>query len=1029
MPAGMHDFPKEYDFKHIEEEVSRFWEKEKTAEKTIRIDEKRPVFSFLEGPPTANAPPGLHHVQSRFFKDLVCRFHYMKGYSVPRKGGWDCHGLPVEVQVEKKLGLKTKKEVITYGIGKFNELCRKDIFTFINDWNSLTKRMAFWIDIEKPYVTLTNEYIESVWWSLKELYQKGLLYEEHKVVPYCPRCETPISSHEVALGYNDVTEETVTTKFRLKEKEQYLLGWTTTPWTTPSNIALAVGKDITYAVVEEKGTQYILAKEAIPRYFSEQVIIQEMTGEELVGKEYVPLFDYFVGKLDKPAWKIIATDFVNTGEGTGIVHQAPAFGEEDYDAVKKAGMAFVQPVDESGKFTKDVPEFEGRFVKDCDGEIIKRLYRDNALFRRDKYTHSYPFCWRCSTPLLYYALKSWFVKVTAYKEKLIEFNQRIEWYPDTIKNGRFGDWLNNVKVWALSRNKFWGTPLPIWECEGCRHITVIGSLDELEAAADKELKELDLHKPAVDNVTLVCECGKKMVRVPYVIDTWYDSGSAAFAQFHYPFENKELFKKFFPYSFITEAVDQTRGWFYTLHVLGILLFDSNAYKSCVVGGLVVDEKGEKMSKSKGNILDPIAVFDKIGVDAVRLQFCTSSADNDKRFGYELVRESVTPFITTLWNVCVFYNGLIGIKEQSISGLKTADKWIISRTNSLVKTFSSEFEANNYHRCFEEIKQFTMEDLSRWYIRLVRGRTDDAVAYTLNYVIAVLAKLLAPFTPYLSEFIYLNLIEEEAKSESVHLAKWPRAEKIDAELEKWMETARDITQAVLSVREKIQRSLRRPVKEAVVVSNDKTVKAAVEGLSLLIMDQANVKKITLQSEFREAKTSLKPDYAKLGPVYGDATPAIIAHVSMRGAETILRHINEEGYFELEIDGKKYRLGEEHFIFTTTLPEQYDFADFKQGAVYVNKEVTPQMETEGFVREIVRLLQQSRKEKGLKKSDSADIYLKLDAQAMLKLQPLREQIKERGGAKAFVISDASPQSRDYKLAKVHTLKGTKIEIFFA
>ena len=760
----MENLPKSYDFKKVEESVVSYWDAEGTEKKTIKSDDSKPKFSFLEGPPTANAPPGLHHVQSRFYKDLVCRFNYMKGFSVPRKGGWDCHGLPVEVQIEKKIGLKTKKDVLNYGIEEFNKLCKQDVFTYIKDWDNLTKRMAFWIDVEKPYVTMTNEYIESVWWSLKELYNKKLLYEAHKVVPYCPRCETPLSSHEVALGYKDVKEDSITTTFKLEEDDRYLLAWTTTPWTTPANVALAVGEDIVYSVVEKDGKQFVLAREVVGKYFKNPVIVEEFAGEKLVGKSYVPLFDYYKGKLDQPAWKVIAADYVNTEEGTGIVHQAPAFGEEDYETLKKEGMAFVQPVDESGRFTSEVSDFEGRFVKDAEPELIKLLEDKGLVFKVEKYEHSYPFCWRCATPLLYYALKSWFVKVTEKKERLIELNQQIKWYPEHVKDGRFGKWLENVKDWALSRNKFWGTPLPIWTCESCQNQTAIGSIEELETASDQDVKGMDLHKPDVDKIKIKCGCGEEMLRVPYVIDTWYDSGAATFAQLHYPFENKDLFEKMFPYSFITEGVDQTRGWFYTLHVLSTLLFDSIGYESCVVSGLVIDQHGEKMSKSKGNVFNPFEVFDQVGVDAVRLQFCSVSADNPKRFGYELVRENVMPFITTLWNVCLFAKNF-ETEKDSMSDLKIEDRWINSKTNSLVKNFTKEFEENNYHRCFEEIKRFVVEDFSRWYVRLVRGRQDDAVADTLKGVLETLSKLLAPYAPYLSEFMWRSLAGKEGQRPS------------------------------------------------------------------------------------------------------------------------------------------------------------------------------------------------------------------------------------------------------------------------
>ena len=1017
----MPSFPKSYDFRHVEEFVSSYWDKERVIEKTIKIDPSRKAFTFLEGPPTANAPPGLHHVQSRFYKDLVCRYNYMKGFSVPRKGGWDCHGLPVEVQIEKKLGLKTKKDVLDYGIENFNNLCRKDVFTFIKDWDNLTKRMAFWVDLEKPYITMTNEYIESVWWSLSELYRKKLLYEDHKVVPYCPRCETPLSSHEVALGYKDVSEDSITTMFKLKNEERYLLAWTTTPWTTPANIGLAVGRNIKYAVVEKDGKQFVLAKDTVSKYFPDAVVVEEFNGEKLLGKEYVPLFDYYVGKLDKPAWKVIAADFANTEEGTGIVHQAPAFGEEDHETLKKEGMAFVQPVNESGKFTDEVPDFKGKFVKDADEEIIKTLENKGLLFEVKNYTHSYPFCWRCDTPLLYYAIKSWFVKVTAKKDRLVELNQQIDWYPDHIKNGRFGDWLDNAKDWALSRNKFWGTPLPIWKCDDCKKQKAIGSIPELEKASDAKIENLDLHKPAVDRIKINCECGKKMSRLPYVIDTWYDSGAAPFAQLHYPFENKELFSKLFPYSFITEGVDQTRGWFYTLHVLGTLLFDSASYKSCVVSGLVVDQNGEKMSKSKGNILNPFEVFDAVGVDAVRLQFCSVSADIAKRFGYDLVRENVTAFMTTIWNVCVFASEFDSSKGKA-RDLKVEDRWITSRVNSLVKKFTEEFEANNYHRCFEEIKWFVSEDLSRWYVRLVRERRDDAVAYALKRVLDVLARLLAPYAPYLSEYVHQKVLSGKT---SVHLAEWPVAESADRELEKNMAVAREITQSILSIREKIRRGVRWPVKEAFVVSS--SMGSSLDSTKHLIKLQANVKTLSVETEFKEAKKRLKPDYAKIGPLFGNATPAIIAQVSMKSSEAIINKLESEGEVEVEAGDKKYLLKPEHFITATELPEKYDAVEFSKGVIYIDKELTDEMRSEGMAREIVRFIQQSRKDAGLTRSDAVDIAVKVDSETASRIEPFfDEAMINKINASKFKISDSAPES-DYEIAVAHDFKDVKAEIF--
>ena len=1018
----MESLNKKYDFKKIEEKISSYWDKEKLVEKTTKKAESKPKFTFLEGPPTANAPPGLHHVQSRLFKDLVCRFNYMKGFSVPRKGGWDCHGLPVEVQIEKKIGLKTKKEVLDYGIGKFNKLCREDVFTYIKDWDSLTKRMAFWIDIENPYVTMTNEYIESVWWSLKELYNKKLLYEAHKVVPYCPRCETPLSSHEVALGYKDVKEDSITTAFKLEDEDRYLLAWTTTPWTTPANIALAVGEDIIYSVVEKDGKQFVLAKELVNKYFKNPKIIEEFAGEKLIGKSYVPLFDYYKGKLEQPAWKVIAADYVKTEEGTGIVHQAPAFGEEDYENIKKEGMAFVQPVDESGRFTNEIKDFKGKFVKGAEPEIINFLDEKGSLFKVENYEHSYPFCWRCSAPLLYYALESWFVKVTEKKKRLIELNQQIKWYPEHIKNGRFGKWLDNVKDWALSRNKFWGTPLPIWKCEPCKAHTVIGSVEELQMGSDQDVKNLDLHKPSVDSIKINCGCGKKMTRVPYVIDTWYDSGAASFAQFHYPFENKESFEKAFPYSFITEGVDQTRGWFYTLHVLSTLLFDKVAYERCVVSGLVVDEKGEKMSKSKGNIFNPFEVFDTIGVDAVRLQFCSVSAENAKRFSYDLVRENVMPFITTLWNVCLFFKE-IEVEKDEMSDLKIEDKWINSKADSLIKIFTEEFEENNYHRCFEEIKKFVVEDFSRWYVRLVRERQDDAVVDTMKNVLEKLSKLLAPYTPYLSEFLWLEALE---KKESVHLSEWPKPEFIEKRVEAGMESAREITQSILSIREKIQRGVRWPIKEAFIVSKSSSVRFACEKTEHLIKLQANVKKISLESEFKEAKKQLKPDYAKMGPVFGKDTPKIIAKIGMRTSSSLLKILDEKGQVVIETGDDKHVLKPEHFITSTSLPQKYDAVEFSEGVIYINKELTEAMQNEGMAREVLRVIQQSRKEFGLTKSVPVKIWVVTDLDTIVVVKPFfNEEIIDKIKASEFSLSEKKPEG--LKPVYSQKVKNAEIKVF--
>ncbi|MBI2141074.1 isoleucine--tRNA ligase [Candidatus Woesearchaeota archaeon] len=1050
--AAANPFPRAYDFKRIEENVSMLWKEKGVIEKAISYDEKKPLFSFLEGPPTANAPPALHHVEMRTIKDLVCRYKFMKGFSVPRKAGWDCHGLPVEVQVEKKLGLSTKKDVLNYGIDKFNALCRSDVFSFISEWDRLTDKMAFWIDLSDPYVTLKNEYIESVWWSLQQLHKKGMLYEDFKVLPYCPRCETPLSSHEVALGYEDVTEPAITTMFQLKggpeSPTRYLLAWTTTPWTVPGNIALAVHPDITYAVVEDgtgahPGKQFILANDLVGKYFKNPVIVQQMQGTELEGKEYVPLFDYFVDKLDKPAWVITLADFVTTEEGTGIVHQAPAFGEEDYENCRKHGLAFVQPVAENGTFTKDVEDFAGLFVKDADPLVIERLEKDGTLFSKGNYTHTYPFCWRCSTPLLYYALKSWFIAVSKYKQRLVELNEKIAWYPDHIKHGRFGDWLANVKDWALSRNKFWGTPLPIWKCNNsdCGNETAIGSIKELKEKAVGLPKnaEVDLHKPFIDEIRLKCgSCAGEMSRVPYVIDCWYDSGAATFAQFHYPFGkgSSESFQKSFPYDFIAEAIDQTRGWFYTLHVLGTLLFDGLAYRSVVCAGHVVDENGEKMSKSKGNVLNPWEVFGKVGVDAVRLQFCSTSPEAPKRFSYGIINENITPFLTVLWNSCYFASETLAKKAAAAgdSPLKIEDKWIISRANSVVAAVEDALGRHEYHACVQALKSFATDDFSRWYIRLIRDRAsgpdapDDALQYTFRYVISRVVKLLAPFAPYVSEEIYQLLVRE--KPVSVHLSEWPKGEAIDEELESQMAVARSIVESVLSARDQIQRGLKWPLKRVSVVTKDEKVKQAIRSLAEVIKKQGNVKELTLSDEFKEARQRVKADYSKLGPVFGSITPKIIANLAMHSTQAVLQHIETEGSFRLEVDGQMISITKEHLITEKEIPGNYVQAQSQYADIYIDTEMTEEMEAEGYARELVRHVQQARKDAGLTKDQLIAVAIKFPEQLLHLKDALKDHVadmKSKVGAFKLQFADARPEQGTFDSEAVARIKGQNVEIF--
>lgn len=975
----------DYEPVKMEERILAYWRENGIMQKTLADGDD--VHSFLEGPPTANASPALHHVEVRVFKDLVNRFRFMKGKKVPRKAGWDCHGLPVEVQVEKKLGLKSKREIEDYGIAKFVEECRESVFTHIKEWDRLTERMAYWIDLEKPYVTMDNNYIESVWWSLKKMWEKDLLYEGYRIVPYCARCGTPLSSHEVAQGYESVKEETVIVTFPAKDADYSLLAWTTTPWTLLSNVALAVNPDVRYAVIKYRGEKYVLAKNLAQERFPEADVIEELEGSELEGVEYYPLFNHFQGKLDKPAWRVITGDFVSTQEGTGIVHIAPAFGEDDYQVGQENNLPMINPVTQEGAFSDEIPEYAGVFVKDADPKIIEYLRDTGRLIAQYPYTHDYPFCWRCKTPLLYYSMKSWFIKVSEVVPRLLEKNNEISWYPDHIRAGRFGKWLENARDWSLSRNRFWGTPLPIWECPDCESKKAVGSRKELAENASSDVSDdLDLHRPYVDEIRIKCGCGKDMERVPYVIDCWYDSGSAPFAQFHHPFENKETFEKRFPYDFISEATDQTRGWFYTLLVISTILFDEPAYKSCVVGGLLLDDKGEKMSKSSQNIIDPWQLFDTVGVDAVRMQMCSTAPWNAVRFGSESLNESVIPLLRTLWNCYSFTTKYIDLDgfdpekhEYSYDMLRLEDKWINSSINKLVKDLEREYSENNYHIALNLLNQFITEDLSRWYIKLIRGRLwieeeegekEKTTAYvTLINVFEKLARVMAPLTPFISEEIYQNLSN---KHESVHLAGWPEGGEVDEELNQSMQLARKIFEAGSNVRQQAGIKLRHPIACLYVTGDDKTAKA-VEKVEEIIKKQLNTKTVKHVKDIEGLTYEARPDFKQIGPEYGkkagDAAKAITSNpLESRG----IKASGKPG----EICG--YKIAPEMILeIRTNVPDGITAQDITTGKssaiVYIETERSRELLLEGYARDLIRNIQQLRKKRSLKELQRINIKI--------------------------------------------------------
>ncbi|MEK6890608.1 MAG: isoleucine--tRNA ligase [Nanoarchaeota archaeon] len=923
-----------YDFKTVEEESRKIWQKnEKKIVKAIHNDPKKPLFSFLEGPPTANAPPALHHLEVRTFKDIICKFKYMNGFSVPRKGGWDCHGLPVEVQVEKQLGLNSKKDIAVYGIDKFIKKARESVFSNISDWEKSTKELGYWIDLKEPYVTLDNNYIESVWWSLKEMYKKGFLYEGYKVVPFCPRCGTPLSSHEVALGYKDVKDESVYIAFKLKNKtNSYILAWTTTAWTLPGNVALAVGPKIKYVNVKlHDGDSLIIGKDKLNVLKGDYKIIEEFDGKKLEGLEYEPLYD--IKELqNKNSHKVILADFVTTEDGTGVVHTAVMYGEDDYNIGLAKNLPAVHTVGEDGKFLPIVKQFYGKFVKSAEKDIIEDLRARHLLFKKETITHSYPFCWRCDSPLLYYAINSWFISVSKVREKMVELNKDINWYPDHIKDGRFGKWLGGAKDWALSRSKFWGTPLPVWKnIKDKNDIIIIGSKEELEKLSGKKIK--DLHKPDIDEI-VIKKNGKEYRRVSDVIDCWYDSGSASFAQFHYPFENKKEFEKRFPYEFISEAIDQTRGWFYTLHVISTILFDKPAYKNVICAGHIVDENGEKMSKSKGNIIKPNEIIEKSGVDAVRLQFCTSDPGNQKRFYFELMKESVIPFLTVFYNSLSYYKQIDNKKNKK----QIEDLWILSRLNSVILESTKELDNYSIDNAFRIISDFVVNDFSRSYIKMTRERED--IKEIVGEVLEKTSLLIAPFAPYISEFIY-----KEFSKDSVHLSSWPKSNEkaIDLKLEEEFVEVLKIIEAGLFERDKIKIGLKWPLGKAIVYGKKKISKESIG----IINEQLNVKEV------------------------------------------------------------EFILGEEINI-------AYDL------------KMTPDLESEGYARNISRSVQALRKKIGLVKSDNIELVVILDKNLLNLIKRQERFIKDRTNSIKITLSDRSDKLSGFADDKIE-IKNNLINIY--
>jgi isoleucyl-tRNA synthetase len=990
--------------KVVEQELAtiQFWETSHVFERSLELSKDKKRFVFFEGPPTANGRPGVHHGLARVFKDTVLRYKAGTGYFVPRKGGWDCQGLPVEIEVEKRLHISGKQQIEEYGVEAFVLECKSSVFTYKAEWEKMTSRIGFWLDTEHAYATYTNDYIESVWHILKTFYDKGLLYQGHKVVPYCPRCGTALSMHEVAQGYKTVTEETVFVKFTLTSGELagvFALVWTTTPWTLPSNVGLAVNPGVEYSLVELDGQRYLLATARLAAVFGHDAehvtLVKKFLGSELVGVTYERLYEY-AHLSDEDAskgWRIVTADYVTTADGTGIVHLAPAFGEDDLSVGLKEGLPFVQLVDLAGKFKTEVTPWAGKDAKSSDPEIRRQLKADGKLFKTERVEHDYPFCWRCDTPLLYYAKDSWFVRTTDFKDEMVACNQQITWYPEHIKDGRFGNWLANIKDWALSRERYWGTPLPIWVCDSCGHHHAVGSLAELNGMAINPDPEVELHRPYVDKIELRCPvCGGVMHRVPEVIDVWFDSGSMPYAQWHYPFENKDEFAKMYPADFISEGIDQTRGWFYTLHAISTALNNRPAFKRCMVLELVLDEKGHKMSKHVGNVIDPWSILDTQGADAFRWSLYTGTSPwYPRRFGANVVADALKNFIIPLRNVYSFLVLYANIdhfdpasEQLPLEKRPELDRWLLSRFQALVRDVRSDMEAYDINPATKRIQAF-VEELSNWYVRLSRRRfwksendSDKLSAYqTLYKVLVDLARLLTPFTPFMAEEIYQNLVRSADVNAplSVHYLDLPQfdASMFDDKLTGTMQLVMDVVSLGRSARKQAGVKTRQPLRSVTVYAHDLTVHEVMVSHAEIIRDELNVKSIAEATHAADiAEFTLKPNLPVLGKKAGRLIPAI-QKALQTDPERIYADLENSGAAPLDTEGVTFVLTKDDVVSSVSGRGGLFAASSANVVVAVDATVTPELRAEWYVREVEHFVQGRRKDSGYEVTDRVRLWL--------------------------------------------------------
>ena len=1036
-------------FVEHEKETEKFWRENNIFKKSMEARKEGPTYTFYDGPPTANGKPHIGHVLTRVIKDMIPRYRTMKGYMVPRKAGWDTHGLPVELEVEKLLGLDGKEQIEEYGLDPFIQKCKESVWKYKGMWEDFSGTVGFWADMDDPYVTYHDDFIESEWWALKEIWNKKLLYKGFKIVPYCPRCGTPLSSHEVAQGYKAVKERSATVRFKIKDQDAYFLAWTTTPWTLPSNTALCVNPVETYAKVKAAdGYTYIMAEALLDTVLGKLAedgkaayeVVETYVGNDLVGTEYEALYSCasdVAEKQHKKAHFVTADSYVTLTDGTGIVHIAPAFGEDDARVGRENDLPFVQFVDGKGNLTEETP-FAGLFVKDADPKVLVDLDSRGLLFDAPKFEHDYPFCWRCDTPLIYYARESWFIKMTAVKDDLVKNNKTVNWIPPSIGEGRFGNWLENIQDWGVSRNRYWGTPLNIWECEDCGHMECIGSREELaKMSGNVDAKTVELHRPYIDEVTITCpDCGKTMKRVPEVIDCWFDSGAMPFAQHHYPFENKELFEQQFPAQFISEAVDQTRGWFYSLMAESTLLFNKSPYENVIVLGLVLDENGNKMSKSKGNAVDPFEALEKYGADAVRWYFYINSAPwLPNRFDGKAVQEKSRKFLGTLWNTYAFFALYAEIDQFDATKytldydkLPVMDKWLLSKLNSAVKAVDTNLENYRIPEAARALDDFT-DEMSNWYVRRSRERfwakgmeQDKINAYmTLYTALVTIAKAAAPMVPFMTEEIYRNLVcsIDSSAPESIHLCDFPTVNEdyIDTKLEDSMEEVLKIVVMGRAARNAANIKNRQPIGNMYVKAANVLDDFYVD----IIEDELNVKKVTFTDDVSDfASYSFKPQLRTVGPKYGKQLGGIQKTLASLDGSKAMEELKANGAITFEVDGVQVSLSEEDLLISTEKKDGFVTEADNYVTVVLDTNLTEELIKEGFVLEVISKIQTMRKDSNFEVMD----HIKIAVTGNEKLGKIVMDNKDAIATK--VLADEMTTEGAFAISKEWTVNGEKVTI---